>query len=332
MLSEKDRWRIVHYLQDGKSVSEVARLVLCTRPTVRHWRDHFQQYGDVDDSPRPGRPKKASLVVTRAISGKMRSKKHRSIRRLSRATAASSSTTLSPATVYRRVREAGGRARVRVKKPNLTPRQKRARVVWCREHRDKSTWWRRVLWSDEHSIPLYSDDRYEWVFGDDAPSPRRTSKFTPCFKVWAGFSWYGRTPLIRIPKGMDAEVYIMLLEEKMLPAADEMFDGHISKWWFQHDGDGTHTAKKTREWLDSDVPAWIKDWRSNSPDLNPIENAWEHLKQEMADVECGSLEEKWHAAQQAWLRIPQSYFRNLVESMPRRCLAVLAAKGGPTKY
>jgi len=332
MLSEEERWKIIHLLHSGLSVTQTATRLGCTRKTVRHWRDQHQSCKNVKDLPRSGRPKLPSPVVNRAIRGKMRGKRARSIRRLARTTKASSTTTLSPSTVYRRVRAAGGKSRVRPKKPNLNARQIRARVLWCRERRNQGRWWRRVLWTDEHSIPLFADERHEWVFDGDEPTHRRTSKFTPSFRVWAGFSYYGRTPLIRIPKKMNADIYITMLEEKMLPAATDMFDGKFKRWWFQHDGDGTHTAKKTCNWLDSDVPQWIKDWPANSPDLNLIENGWARLRQELIGVECGTLEEKWEAAKKAWANIPQAYFQRLVDSMDRRIDAVLAVNGHPTKY
>jgi hypothetical protein len=36
--------------------------------------------------------------------------------------------------------------------------------------------------------------------------------------------------------------------------------------------------------------------------------------------------------QEVWNEIPQSTLDKLIDSMPRRCAAVIKSKGGPTKY
>ncbi|KAG6604479.1 putative retroelement [Phytophthora cinnamomi] len=75
-------------------------------------------------------------------------------------------------------------------------------------------------------------------------------------------------------------------------------------------------------------------WPARSPDCNPIENVWSamaakvyaHGRQyhNVADLEA--------AIMAAWDAIQLDYLLKLVESMPRRCLAVIKKKGGLTKY
>lgn len=60
----------------------------------------------------------------------------------------------------------------------------------------------------------------------------------------------------------------------------------------------------------------VLDWPPQSPDLNPIEELWRHLKLRLG---------KYPAP-------PSDVVSNLVESMPRRIQAVLRARGGHTKY
>ena len=75
-------------------------------------------------------------------------------------------------------------------------------------------------------------------------------------------------------------------------------------------------------------------WPAQSPDLNPIEHLWHHVKMQLAKYETvpTSIEELWRRTEHEWNKIPASVCQNLIESMPRRVEAVLKAKGSYTKY
>jgi hypothetical protein len=74
-------------------------------------------------------------------------------------------------------------------------------------------------------------------------------------------------------------------------------------------------------------------WPAQSPDINPIEHLWWHLKQRLDEYESPptSQHELWERCEADWEKIPKEVCQNLIESMPRRVAAVLKA-GGHTKY
>ncbi len=76
------------------------------------------------------------------------------------------------------------------------------------------------------------------------------------------------------------------------------------------------------------------EWPSQSPDLNPIEHLWNHVKKKLGEYEepPSGIHELWDRFQEEWEGIEPSVCQNLIESMPRRIEAVLRAKGGYTKY
>ena len=69
-----------------------------------------------------------------------------------------------------------------------------------------------------------------------------------------------------------------------------------------------------------------------SPDVNPIEHLWVHLKREKIRHAATSKERLWKVLCQCWNSIEASTLQNLVRSMSKRVQAILKAKGGHTNY
>lgn len=81
----------------------------------------------------------------------------------------------------------------------------------------------------------------------------------------------------------------------------------------------------------------VLKWPSQSPDLNPIEHAWHYLKQRLARKPVPRNAEELAATsmetiKELWADEETAYCRKLIESMPRRCQAVIDAKGEATAY
>ena len=94
-----------------------------------------------------------------------------------------------------------------------------------------------------------------------------------------------------------------------------------------------HTSKKAKAWF-KEHGMLVLPWPAQSPDLNPIEHLWSHVKRRLAEYEeppKGMLE-LWERIEEEWNKIPASVCQGLIESMPRRVEAVYKAKGGHTKY
>ena len=72
----------------------------------------------------------------------------------------------------------------------------------------------------------------------------------------------------------------------------------------------------------------------NSPDLNPIENIWAHIKYRLAKEHpfVTARKELEIIITHMWEEMTDDRFNNLIESMPHRITAVIAAKGGSIKY
>ena len=72
----------------------------------------------------------------------------------------------------------------------------------------------------------------------------------------------------------------------------------------------------------------------NSPDLNPIENIWAWMKQEISRKyrNITSKAEMRSIVMEMLDSFDDTKWNGLIASMPDRIKAVIKAKGGPTRY
>lgn len=150
--------------------------------------------------------------------------------------------------------------------------------------------------------------------------------------IWGCFSTKGVGKMWEVDGTMDANQYMKILDNNLLASA-RSFGMRGTDFIFQQDGDSKHRSGKLRDWF-KDHRIKLLDWPAQSPDLNPIEHLWEHVKRQLNAYETypTSMHELQCRIAVEWGRIPREVCVNLIESMPRRIQGVLAAKGGWTKY
>ena len=74
------------------------------------------------------------------------------------------------------------------------------------------------------------------------------------------------------------------------------------------------------------------DCPAQSPDLDPIKHLWDELKRRLQarPNRRTSVPDLTNALVAEWKQVPAAMFQHLVESLPRRVEAIIAAKGRPT--
>ena len=238
-----------------------------------------------------------------------------------------------------KIHVAGLKAVVKKKKPFLSQRHRKARMDFALAHQHWTVEdWKNVVWSDETKINRLGSDGRKWVWkkAGEGLSDRLvegTLKFGGgSLMVWGCMLWDGVGDACKIDGRMDGDLYIKILEED-LQSSINYYGKSAEDVIFQQDNDPKHTCKKAQTWF-QDNNFKVLLWPAQSPDLNPIEHLWDHLKRKLAGYEVApkGMLELWERVEVEWNKIDAEVCQNLVESMPRRVAAVLKAKGGPTKY
>ena len=141
-----------------------------------------------------------------------------------------------------------------------------------------------------------------------------------------------RDPLAK-KKGYSSKSYIEALTKGLLPH-------YRRSQLFMQDNAGIHTSRAVRAFLLTHYINTIA-WPPYSPDLNPIEHLWWHLKKRMFKHypqynNYSTAIEEWEgfveALKECWKSIPGKLIKALIMSMPRRLGACRRARGWQTKY
>ncbi|GFU54505.1 transposable element Tc1 transposase [Trichonephila clavipes] len=96
---------------------------------------------------------------------------------------------------------------------------------------------------------------------------------------------------------------------------------------FQQDNARPHIARVAQDFLRhfQTLP-----WPVRSPDLSPVKHVWDQLKRQLPS--CHFVHDLELAVQDLLVHLAQDNTRCLINSMPDRVAACIAAGGGPTRY
>ena len=328
--------RIYEFHKLGLTNEEVGDKVGVHRTTVGRYLKRFEKSTNFYDvGKKSGRPRKMTPRDA-ALAARM----------LARAEVANAAELhkkafpgVSPRTLHRNLSEQGLVARVRRKKPYLSPLQKKARRDWALAH---ATWkdedWAKVIFSDESKFMLFKSDgrQYCWIKPGQALDDRFTQKTVKhgggSLMVWGCITAQGMGRLYRIDGIMKGVDYVEILNKQLLGTFK---DRKIRKtaYLFQQDNDPKHTSKVATDWFRRSRVKKLP-WPSRSPDMNIIEHVWNQLDAlvRARNPLPRNKEELWVALQEEWTNFPKAALDKLYKSMPTRVAALLKARGGHTKY
>jgi transposase len=325
------RGRAIGLHEAGVSFTNVARYVGASRRTVLRWWRVFVQTGSVRQKEKAGRARKTTERGDRILT--RLAKRHRFA--TARELLDYWQQQVSIWTVYRRLREVGFRRRRALKRPLLTLRHRQLREQWAMQH---SHWrqpqWDRIVWTDESRFCLRVIDGRLRVWRqvgerlrDDVVIPRVQGGGGSVL-VWAAIWTGGRSRLYVTQLSVTGVLYRRVLEHFV----EENRDALPERWILQDDNAPPHRAPVVREFKE-DEGIQSLPWPANSPDLNPIEHAWDYLGRRIrSHPQPVNVEQLTRLLGEEWDLIPQEFLDNLVLSMSNRVGAVLESRGGYTRY
>ena len=145
-------------------------------------------------------------------------------------------------------------------------------------------------------------------------------------------TYHGIGYISKVNGNMNSELYIDIIKE-CIPSTDAFYHMYLKDIIFQHNNDLKHKSNMTTQFLEN--YKWrVLDWPPQSLDLNPIENLWKQLKDNLSLYETPPIDEDnhWKRIIKTFYDIPKDKCQAIINTMPDRTQAVLKANDGYTKY
>jgi arginine repressor len=214
------------------------------------------------------------------------------------------------------------------KRPYLTEKQKTDRLRFAQTCLNRKYQWENVFFADEKEWFLDGPacrSKVWWDKRDPPPILPRTGDRKRVVGVWGAFSLEKVPDLVCIPTRMNSQGYCDVIKNHLIPNMAR------SRERLLHDRLPAHHSKETTEWLTAQkVRVWVLPARS--ADLNPIENLWGIITQEVYEGSrtYQSAQALKQAVTAAWARVQQNkqLRAKLVGSMTKRLQQVVERKGG----
>jgi hypothetical protein len=339
-ISDEIKWFIigekkaeVHHLNIKNQVFSKFRRRIAYETINRIWIKYLET-GSVVDRQRSGRPKVFNEREERNIVRDFMNTPGLSIKQ----TIKERQGTERPAsrrTVRRILRSHGLVPKVSEQGKEIVNKNKGKRVKFAREHLDWNIMdWSRIVFSDEATLyPMRTRTAVRWTRpGMANPPPQENNLRINSINVWAYITYDGTGRIFRFEGTMKKERYLKMLEDHLFVALEDPDDSDDEMTYMQ-DGASYHTAPLIKNWLDKNEVNYI-DWPPQSPDLNPIENIWACVRNELWNRRAmiRNSNDTWRFTLEIFTSITLVYIRKLYNSMPKRLESVIQLKGNRTNY
>lgn len=308
--------------KQGKAPAEIVRTTGYQKTLVYRWCKRFANGEGLSDRGRSGRPKALSNNQLKYLKKRVKGRRHHSTRR------EAARLQVGHVTVWRSFRNLGLRKYRRPRMPRLNQGHKAKRLAFAQEHASDQDWHDNVVFSDESHFywpaPTNTQNDVVWAEDPNDVPPMEVEQYPPYrMSVFGAISMKGKLVLAEYTGTLDAAAYQALLQGKALPSIEAAYEGE--EFVFMQDHAKAHTAKSTLEFLEESKVQFLEpdEYPPKSPDLNPIENIWGIMKQEVYSKQYRSKDDFKSAVQASWDRLSLQLVQDTIKNYPGRLQAVL---------
>jgi len=326
------RAQAVALYQSGLNPSKISKQLKISRGCVRNAITKFEQHGVFEDLKRSGRPKALSERDVRDLKRLVTGDNRLSVAKITSDLNVSRPKQVSKDTVRRCLRKLGYEYAVKIKKPWLTAKHKKARVEWCKQHQHWTVYdWRKVIFSDESTFYVLKRKNQVkiWRTDDERLLPECVQQMNTGnggkVGIWGGISGEGTTMARIFEDSMNGILYCDVLQNELKKSIAQL--PKKMPYMFQQDLAPWHTSKLVSEKI-TKMKLNMLEWVSKSPDLNPVEMLWSILDKKLGAKPIYTKAQLKERLEQEWDDVDQQLCLNLIDSMPDRIQKCLKAKGG----
>lgn len=171
--------------------------------------------------------------------------------------------------------------------------------------------WDTEIWSDETKICNDSNSKQKIWMLDDENIIKCKYKYPLKINVWGAIIKNKKLIFKIFEKNENSDKYIEILKEHLLPLFKK------NKYIFQQDNASCHTSFKLLSFF-SNNKIEVMFWPPNSPDLNPIENIWNIVKNEVRKKNYKNKAEMIEEVTNILSTVSVETINNLIDSMDNR--------------
>ena len=338
-MTDEQRGIIIGLHKSRKSAQSIVKIlqddhIKISKSGVQYIITNYKKRGTTSRKNGSGRPTKSSPRDNHAMKFIALADRKVTLKSMSSTFRTSTGLQISRQTISRRLRDQGIRSYRCKKVPMISKINMKKRLQWVNANQLLN--WDNIMWSDECRFSLVSDRPSRCLRrpgeGYLPQCTQKTVNKSEGIMVWGCFSKNGVGELHRVTKGVkiNSEEYVSILSNALLPSLDLIQNGRFAT--FMQDNAPCHKTKKVFNWLKERNIRVIEDWPAQSPDLNPIENLWDHVNRMLQHHNITNVEQLWLTVKEIWTNIDSGTIQKLVDSMPNRILDVQKSRGGNTKY
>lgn len=321
----------------GKSIEEINVILMdVPKHTLNRWLRELKARGTMTPKKQTGRPHKFDNDDIRRLLQLARRHPEYTIDELGYVAGWDA----SHKTLAKYLKKQGYISIVAIKKPALNPLKARNRLQFATLHLNKTlNDWKHWIFSDESSVHLdCSEGVKRFII-------QRHQRLDPQFvqgkrvhgggklMIWGCITWQGVGPLLFLEGGIDANVYMQILQRSVLPLILQNLEHDGPGIQYCDDGASCHDAQEVIDYCDR-VGIQRPNWPASSPDINPIEHVWGWIKNKLTQdpVAPRNIEELKEKISAIWYGISQDRIQALFQSMPKRIQELYHRQGWNTSY